>query len=487
MQQFNDLLELLPVFQGTEDYIVHGNQHAVQILDQLLNAHIKYEQDYDKLAPSFAGGNVPRKLFDFCKGKLPYNSEPGRRQTTRSPAGILTLADITGVDCKHYSSYIAGILDALNRTGNYNFDWYYRFAFYGDVDEKKPLPDHVYIVIKKPDGSELWLDPAPVYDPDYKEQFERFYNDREILPIKIYDRKPETMSIIDISGPRRSRMGCLSNCGDRVGLFDTTNLGLTTDSGAGTTNSLLTAAVPGAAEAQGLADSIANLLPDGGFKDFLKTFLKDPVGSIKTLLVGRTYTSGAYALGEIYMRNILGYSQIQDRQHVPDSVIVQAETFWTTALGVLIGSNDHLDQLVISPQAYINWSTDFQQFSLDQVTRAHNILKAIGYPTADRNSTYPLKVFASIPYIYPIPTYCLKNCTPVTMFTGVHPITNISLVSGYPAGTPGATGSSTGAGNSASHGMPPSQAGMGTVGTILVVGMAATLLFGALGKKKHKS
>ncbi|SRR6266851_24262 len=267
MQQFNDLLNKLPAFQGTEDYIVHGNQHAVQILDQLLKAHIKYEQDYDKIAPSFAGGNVPRKLFNFCKEKLPYNSEPGQRQTTRSPAGILTLAGITGVDCKHYSGYIAGILDALNRTGNYNFDWYYRFAFYGDQDEKKPLPDHVYIVIQNRDGSELWLDPAPIYDPGYQERFERYYNDREILPTKIYDRKPETMSIVDISGPRRSRMGCLSNCGDRVGLFDSSDLGLSTDGGTGGSGGLLdaaTSAIPEVQAATGIASQIASLLPDGG-------------------------------------------------------------------------------------------------------------------------------------------------------------------------------------------------------------------------------
>lgn len=428
---------MLPPFKGNIDYIIHGDQSTDDILNQVLNAHCQYRADYDLICREFSGEYALQDIFQWCKKNLTYRSEKGVLQSTRSPGGIILLSKLSGVDCKHYSGFIAGILDALNRTGKKKIDWFYRFCCYKEPPPgEEPAVDHVYIVVIR-DGREIWLDPAPILIEDTEQFVQRSYNDRQLTPVYYEDYLPncDDMSLVNISGPVMGTsykivdgesvdcIGCsrgeypreLNKVGAVVTLIDP-------ETGYGTTGN---DTVDGAL---GAANQIADLLPPGGFADFLKTFLKDPVGSIVTLLKGRTYTSGTYALGEIYMRNILGYTQVESRQQVPDSIIIQAETFWTVSVGCLIGSNDHLDQLAISADAYWNWDQNLRSnTTFEQAQRGHEILKAIGYPTSNRYSTYPLPLFASIPYIYPIPTFA-----PGAYFTGVHPITGVTFKNGYP-------------------------------------------------------
>lgn len=499
------LLSMLPPFKGHIDYVVHGDQSTDDILNQVLNAHCKYKADYDMISKAFGGKYVLQDLFQFCRQNLKYRSERGVFQSTRSPGGVLLLSDLSGVDCKHYSGFIAGVLDALNRTGQYNFEWFYRFCRYNPLSEDQPDVDHVFIVVIR-DGKEIWIDPAPILIIESNQYINRSFDDRQLTPVHCEDYTPncEDMSLVNISGPvmGTSYKVVDGNEGDCVGCASRSDYPVMKQKVAGSigvTSPLIDPStgygntgndtVDGAL---GAASQIADLLPAGGLKDFLNTFLKDPVGSIVTLIKGKTYTWGTYALGEIYMRNILGYSQIESRQQVPDSIIIQAETFWTVALGVLIGSNDHLDQLAISPEAYWNWNIDHTNTTFEQVQRAHQILKAIGYPTSNRYSTYPLKQFASIPYIYPIPTY-----NPQSYFTGVHPITNVSLVNGYPETvTPAPAQSPSGTsqpGNTPGAGTTPvgtptpdkpgeQKAGFNTIAGVLLAGLAVGVLM--QGNKK---
>lgn len=126
---------------------------------ELVRAHTDYRKDYDKIAEYFISRTnllTEEKLFNFCKDHLYYLVESDQKQTLRSPTAILILNEIRGVDCKHYASFIGGILDAINRTDEMSFDWFYRFASYSLADR---IPEHVFVVVEQ-QGAEIWIDPV---------------------------------------------------------------------------------------------------------------------------------------------------------------------------------------------------------------------------------------------------------------------------------------------------------------------------------------
>jgi hypothetical protein len=399
------ILDALSPFRYEREVIVPGNQKTDDIIKQVCRAHLRCKKDYDLITRFFEGGSVPKKLFDFCKKKLTYNEEEGADQTTRSPAGILELSKTEGVDCKHYAGWIAGILDALNRKG-YDFNWCYRFVSY----TKKQKADHVYVVL----SDDFWLDPTPLKLKDGT-YYKRNLNDRMSIPVWILDLKPDEM-LSHLSGVHyevtedSQKNGCMGRGkGDSVnGLLDF---------------------------AQGAAGQVASLLPDGGLKNFLTSIVSNPTGAIINLIKGKKYTSGNYALGEMYMRNILGMSQIQKRGQVTDEYVPQAWQFFTLALGIEIGANDHLDRLYESAQSYINYMSPqigAQNINPEAVQRAYEILRLLNYGPAIRDVTWPLKTFGAIPYVYPIP-----DVEPGSFYSGYHPITNVQLSNGYPVNQPG--------------------------------------------------
>src|SRR5713226_9417336 len=152
------MLRVLPPYQH-EEKLIDTNQTTRDIVKEVLQAHKIFEEDYDKIADLWMEGplnKVPRRLFNYCATELVYKEEDKDDQNTISPAGILELVK---VDCKHYSGFIGGVLDAINRTGEYYYDWYYRFA---SEDLADPAPHHVFIIIKGEDDKEIWLDPVPV-------------------------------------------------------------------------------------------------------------------------------------------------------------------------------------------------------------------------------------------------------------------------------------------------------------------------------------
>jgi hypothetical protein len=101
--------------------------------------------------------SIGKKLYDYLLKNTHYIVEPDSYQTLRSPAAILELGSKknVGLDCKSYSLFIGGILDALQRkTGRY-INWCYRFASYKPFSK---LPHHVFVVINPDSNNEIWVD-----------------------------------------------------------------------------------------------------------------------------------------------------------------------------------------------------------------------------------------------------------------------------------------------------------------------------------------
>lgn len=160
MPKISQILSQLPPYSGRK-LIYQKNQGVSDVIAGISATHGKYVQQYDKIAPQFAGGGpmeVCSKLWHFLKKNCHYVIEPDSAQTLRSPSAILELGKNPniGLDCKSYSLFIGGCLDALNRKG-YNIPWCYRFASYRWYD---PMPHHVFVVAFPNTDHEIWIDPV---------------------------------------------------------------------------------------------------------------------------------------------------------------------------------------------------------------------------------------------------------------------------------------------------------------------------------------
>jgi hypothetical protein len=184
------------MFPGIGKYKGHGMRLKVfqsvgDIMLGIMATHKRYTSDYDKIAPTFDGGNtrqICQRVYNFLLDKTHYKVEPDNKQTLRSPAAILALGSdpSQGLDCKSYSLFIGGVLDALNRRGH-NIKWCYRFASYRFGDR---LPHHVFVVVNPGTKNELFVDPVikPFnYQKPYFYKIDKYIN----------------MALYSISGTRR--------------------------------------------------------------------------------------------------------------------------------------------------------------------------------------------------------------------------------------------------------------------------------------------
>jgi len=168
MNSRETILRQLPTPAGNS-ITISENQSVTDIMAVIAYAHKRNAAFYDRIAMNFWGGNVPitcENLWDFCKQSIPYKVESEDLQTVKTPQRILSDAKKGGGhDCKHYASFIGGVLDALRRQGK-KIDWFYRFAGYSVLD---PLPGHVFIVVSY-QGGEIWIDPV-LDEYDYHKGF----------------------------------------------------------------------------------------------------------------------------------------------------------------------------------------------------------------------------------------------------------------------------------------------------------------------------
>lgn len=180
------MLEKLPPFTNTQ-ILIEAKQEVPDIMREVLQAHQYFASDYDRIAAFFDTGSLLdfcKNLFQFCKLNIAYKIEKDSNQTTKSPAAILTTGE---GDCKHYASFIAGNLQALERLTGEKINWCYRFASYSIWDN---TPAHVFVVVKI-DGKEYWIDPVL-----------SSFNSRAVIPVSYIDQKVKNkkMSLSRISG-----------------------------------------------------------------------------------------------------------------------------------------------------------------------------------------------------------------------------------------------------------------------------------------------
>lgn len=138
--------------------IITRRQEVPEIMREVLKGHRDYAAQYDLIASKFWKGSAlktARALYDFCRENFRYKIESENDQTVRSPGAIIETGDTWGVDCKHYASFIGGVLDALKRQGR-DVDWCYKFVSYTPEDA---TPEHVFIEVTS-GGRSYYVDPV---------------------------------------------------------------------------------------------------------------------------------------------------------------------------------------------------------------------------------------------------------------------------------------------------------------------------------------
>lgn len=174
----------LQPFRNERKVLIH-DQSVSDIIQGILANHDRYKGQYDKIAHFFKGANnyeTGRNIWQFLKDNVKYKVEPDSRQMLKSPAAII--APGTTSDCKNYSLFTGGILDALNRLGS-KIPWCYRFSSYRLLDR---VPQHVFVVMYPGTSKEIWIDAVLPY-----------YNEHKQYYYKV-DKKVKNMSLIALAG-----------------------------------------------------------------------------------------------------------------------------------------------------------------------------------------------------------------------------------------------------------------------------------------------
>lgn len=178
-----DLLDRLPAFENKKNILLH-NQEVGDIIQGLLVNHNLYKKHYDKICNFFIGVNnrhTAHKIWKFLKNNVRYKIESDKEQLLKSPAAILQ-PGLTS-DCKNYSLFSGGILQALQRQGK-RINWCYRFSSY---DLTNSTPQHVFVVIDPDTNKEVWLDAVL---PGFDEHKQYYYK---------IDKKPN-MALVALAG-----------------------------------------------------------------------------------------------------------------------------------------------------------------------------------------------------------------------------------------------------------------------------------------------
>ena len=189
----NILLQKLSPYQGIKKTLVL-NQSTNDIIDHLLKCHTIYKNEYDKIYKNFDDRNklnIAKKLFDFCKKNIKYNIESTNSQSLRSPAAILVKGS---GDCKQYSQFIGGVLDAFNRNGK-KINWCYRFSAYNSSGIQ-----HVFIVCKI-NNVEYWIDPV-LDEFNYKKKYKFKIDKMPLYQINGFENPEEQIGKIRLRIPK---------------------------------------------------------------------------------------------------------------------------------------------------------------------------------------------------------------------------------------------------------------------------------------------
>lgn len=351
-------------------------QTVSDIMRRIKIRHAQCAGDYDKIYTYFEGGSIRdicKRLWTFCRSEFEYVEESVKEQFLSCPYTILTGGK---VDCKNYSLFCAGVLDAMKRAGK-KLTWCFRFACY-EFDLFDMDPGHVFVVVNEATDN-IWVDPV-LGDFDYH----LFYWSKK-------DKKVDTVAkgvagLARVGSAENNLMNSIKQYSDGV------DNAMSVAVGSQTLNSICLGVMAGVGAVFPVVGAIFALVKVGSavvnnawgpgskagmlMNDATNPFTA-PYTLIATLFNGRTYNTDQYWAAQYYQYYVQGKSNVTTEQKVADGDVTPALKWFIDRLGVFISGREHLIALTKSPQDYMNYfkvnpdtTTD-----IDRVTRASNVAK----------------------------------------------------------------------------------------------------------------
>lgn len=192
------IIDTLPPYKN-KVVLLRKSQNTKQLANIIKDAHCEDCADYDTIYPFFYDGDIwqtCKNLHDFLQKNVKYVEETDDFQTVRTPAGILSTGKTIGVDCKNFSLFCGGVLDAVNRNEE-TVNWCYRLAGYDGTNDV----EHIFTVVDPGTKNEIWLDPTVPTSFDGKLPSPTNYYD-----MPVYSKK-KNMATFRLKGARGSGSG----------------------------------------------------------------------------------------------------------------------------------------------------------------------------------------------------------------------------------------------------------------------------------------
>jgi hypothetical protein len=375
---------LIRALAGTQPKpkMVVADQSVQDIIQRMMIKHVTCMPDYDKIYQYFDEGDLMDtcyKLWKFCRDNFTYVVEDEDRQNVSSP---LTMLKGMKVDCKNYSLFIAGNLDAMKRHGK-KLTWEYRYASYELFHDV----GHVFVVVN-PNTDNIWVD--PVLD---EFNWHLFYWHK-------IDKKPKLKAVAGI--PIQARGGRIGNAVDDlaaktkeytdgiVAAVQATQQTSTLNSVSSLVLSSASMAIPGAGEAMALLKSGAILVSDlFGVGSAAARVLSDlasfnVTGLFNDLFNGRTYQYQHYWLAALYNFYVLGRN-ITNQNQMTDTDVWPARKWFIDRTGVYIDGTELLQALTISVDKYLGYYNVNKNITTDRTRVAAAVAVAQQWKNAPIN------------------------------------------------------------------------------------------------------
>lgn len=149
-----DIIGILPEFKNNQQLIA-SRQLTGDIIREIDKMHHNEKKNYSKIAEQFWTGDVLstcQNLYNYLRKNITYREEPGAKQTVKTASAFLNQGY---GDCKHYSSFVAGVIDALSDMG---YPVSVKLAYVNSVDNSENY-HHVFPVVTDTEtGREIFVD-----------------------------------------------------------------------------------------------------------------------------------------------------------------------------------------------------------------------------------------------------------------------------------------------------------------------------------------
>jgi hypothetical protein len=373
--------------------VIVDDQTVPDIMTGMVRKHRECTAHYDAICGLFDADSwydVADQLWLFCKENFQYCIEGLDAQFVSSPLAQLERGHN---DCKGYSLFCAGVIDALKRKG-YEVDWCYRFASYNLL---RRTPGHVFVVIN-PTTDNIWIDPVMNrFDQHYMYFWHkdiRVDTARKIAGVGCMPCMDGGYgSIGSAEDDLLAQVKAYSDGIDNAVQYANSN-GALNDITVGILKTA-SSAVPGLSQALAIVSAgqsvLNNTFGPGSlaarlFAAMSSNVLTAPFAIIKALFTGRTFNSDQYAGAQMYQYNVLGKGNITNENQIADADIFPALKWFIDRLGVFISGREHINALIESPQKYISYYSvnPYTTTDIGRVTQASAVAKKYFYQTGSQ-------------------------------------------------------------------------------------------------------